>query len=319
MPRTITLFTVWVSSPSDTQDERNCLRQVIDNLNKQVASKLDLMLELQTWEALLQSSSSRSPQETINASVNENDIFVGILRNRLGMPLPTSFGNLTGTEYEFKVALDSFRQTGVPRVLIYVSNGPIGVDNVAALDQLRRLSEFRRSLRTEGFFRDFGDKEEFARQVHQDIARFLADWASRCKTSSPDTTSVFISYVREDSELITSLASQFAVVGIRPWYDTSQLTGGDDWVKKIADAIEEAHVFLLVASQSTLNSRWVRREVEFADRKSKPIIPVEVGQVQWPNWFELQLGSLQRLPLENSGNQGQVDKVVSAIRAARSA
>ena len=47
MPKTVTLFTVWVSSPADTQVERDCLRRVVADLNAEVASRLDVRLELQ--------------------------------------------------------------------------------------------------------------------------------------------------------------------------------------------------------------------------------------------------------------------------------
>lgn len=134
-------------------------------------------------------------------------------------------------------------------------------------------------LKEETILREFGDENEFAQEVQQDLARFLATWAAQHGTlSSQEPISVFISYARCDAELVTSLASHFAVVGIRPWYDTSHITGGDDWIKRIADAIEEAQIFLLVASPSTLNSKWVRREIDFAVNRGKQIIPVEVEQ-----------------------------------------
>jgi hypothetical protein len=231
MPKTITLFTVWVSSPGDTRDERDCLAGVVDDLNRQMASKLDLLLELQRWEDALPQSVT---QDRASAPLKENDVFVGILKNRLGTPLPPSFGSLTGTEYEFKLALDSFRRTGVPHILVYASSRPVAGGSIDVLDQQRRVDEFKRSLKADVPFREFRDGREFARQVYQDIAQFLASWASRRKLHAPDTPSVFISYSREDAELIASLASQLAVGGIRTWYDTSQLSGGDDWITKRA-------------------------------------------------------------------------------------
>ena len=320
MPRTVTIFTVWASSAGDAQKERNCLSDVVDTVNQEVAARLGLRLELKRWEDIVQPLPVVGQQQNFDTStpISENDIFVGILRNRFGTPLPEPYGKMRGLEYEFKVALDSFRRAGTPHVLIYASKAPVDVHSVN-LDQLRRLVEFKRSLMAETILHEFGDENEFAREVQQDLARFLAKWAAQHGTpSSPEPISIFISYARCDAELVTSLASHFAVAGIRPWYDTSQLTGGDDWVKRIADAIEEAHVFLLVASQSTLNSTWVRREIDFAVNRGKQIIPVEIGQVKWPNWFDLQLGSLQRLRLDNATSQAQVERLVSAIRAARS-
>ena len=46
----VTIFTVWVSAAGDAQEESGCLERVVETVNREVASKLGLMLELERWE-----------------------------------------------------------------------------------------------------------------------------------------------------------------------------------------------------------------------------------------------------------------------------
>ena len=116
------------------------MSDVIDTVNQEVAARLGLRLELKRWEDIVQPLPLVGHQQNfgISTSISENDVFVGILKNRFGTPLPEPYRNMTGLEYEFKVALDNFTRAGAPHVLIYASHAPVAVDSVN-LDQLRRL------------------------------------------------------------------------------------------------------------------------------------------------------------------------------------
>lgn len=307
MPRVITLFNVFVSSPADTAWERERLEKAIDRINAGVGSILDLRLQLQLWE-------NRANEAVGNAGVEvtENDIFVGILRHRLGTPIR---GGGSGTAEEIRAALQSFQQSGAPRVLLYFCSADVPVDAVEDFEQLRRLIEFKKELKEVGLPREYADVEEFGDTVEHDLTRFLADYAENAKRpTTGKKSSVFLSYERQDAEKIREIAGILATRGISTWYDTSKLTGGDDWVKRIAAAIEAADVIVLLASQPALDSKWVRRELEFADQCNKPIVPVVFDDVKWPNWFDLQFGRLQRLMFNDLGTTEAAQGILQAIR-----
>jgi hypothetical protein len=85
----------FISSPGDVAEERDRARQVVEHLRCRYAGQLDLKAVL--WEELpLQADMSF--QQGIDLVLSQEqgiDIAVFILWFRLGLPLPTRFGNQT--------------------------------------------------------------------------------------------------------------------------------------------------------------------------------------------------------------------------------
>ena len=84
------------------------------------------------------------------------------------------------------------------------------------------------------------------------------------------------------------------------------------WIDKISEAIETSNVLVFIASKDALSSKWVRRELKYADDKSLPIIPVVFGQVNWPRWYELQFGHFQKLVIDQD-TKG-ISLIVAAVK-----
>lgn len=72
---------------------------------------------------------------------------------------------------------------------------------------------------------------------------------------------VFISYSREDAICAGKVASKLAVSGYSFWQDVKRLRGGDNMLQRIFTAIEEADAFVVVWSENSQKSEWVKREV----------------------------------------------------------
>lgn len=128
---------------------------------------------------------------------------------------------------------------------------------------------------------------------------------------------VFISYARENSDFADLLSQQLEKNGIATWRDTEGIVGGQDWLKKIASAVESARAVLFILSDFSLNSEWVRNELEFADRKGVPIIPVEFASCELPGWFELQFGRIQRHQVDKDNIEESMQSLIKANNATR--
>ena len=75
---------------------------------------------------------------------------------------------------------------------------------------------------------------------------------------------VFISHASADDSFVRELRQALEALHIPVWVDSRNMRGGSKLALEIAQAIESARHVIVVLSPSTVNSRWVRREIEKA-------------------------------------------------------
>jgi len=123
---------------------------------------------------------------------------------------------------------------------------------------------------------------------------------------------VFISYSRKDSSFVKPLYDMFQQKDIPAWMDVEGVQGGDDWLSRIAAALKSSRLVAAIVSPHAFESKWFRRELEFADKRTIPILPIVVGNTEIHSWFELRFDALQRLdcdPESSASVKVVVDRV----------
>ena len=101
----VDLLKVFVASPGDVSEEREVVRDVIDDLNRSVASEKGLTLQVVGWETDARPGFGGDPQSLVNAQIADMtryDLFIGVLWDRFGTPTPRAG---SGTEEEFNRAV----------------------------------------------------------------------------------------------------------------------------------------------------------------------------------------------------------------------
>lgn len=126
------------------------------------------------------------------------------------------------------------------------------------------------------------------------------------------TARVFLSYSRANAKLATALASALQRNGIVVWRDVSGIPGGVQWRDSLVGAFGKSDALLLLMTPESLDSKWVRRELEFADGKSLPIMPIVTEAMPAPDWFALQFGGVQQHPV----NAADLDRSASDLALA---
>jgi hypothetical protein len=71
----------------------------------------------------------------------------------------------------------------------------------------------------------------------------------------------FISHASADDNFVQKLRTQLEESGLSVWVDSRKLRGGDKLAPEIENAIVQARHVIVVLSQKTINSSWVRREI----------------------------------------------------------
>jgi serine/threonine protein kinase len=124
--------------------------------------------------------------------------------------------------------------------------------------------------------------EVFAKALHHDSTRryssatvFSAALRDALSTARPYKTRVFISYRRESSRgWPTLFAGHLKQRGIQVFVDTQRVDQIGRFPERLRAEIRSCDVFVCLLGRSTLESDWVRQEIQLAHALSKPMIPV---------------------------------------------
>ena len=76
---------------------------------------------------------------------------------------------------------------------------------------------------------------------------------------------IFISYVREDTKEVKKIYTLINKMGYKPWMDTKEVLGGEEWWGFILKNIDESQLFISCISKcSLLKAGYFWRELDYA-------------------------------------------------------
>jgi Domain of unknown function (DUF4062) len=189
MTQTITLYKVFVASPSDVNEERGILDEIINELNLTLPKKYNIRLELLKWETHANPDIGESPQQIINEDIgNDYDIFIGILWSKFGTPTPNY---LSGTQEEFFKALQMYKdKPGLIKIMFYFKKADIPYDMIdtKSIDSIRSFKEDLTSKKT--LYWEYKSIDEFQSLIRIQLTRQILELDSLANTTSkPKSTS----------------------------------------------------------------------------------------------------------------------------------
>jgi len=120
-------------------------------------------------------------------------------------------------------------------------------------------------------------------------------------------TKVFISHSVHDIAMIRQFAQQLDINGFKPIIAEDIPEPGVKLTEKIQEKIREATVFLVILTEHSIRSEWVKKELAYAEQLQKPIIPLkeESIAVDFPiEWIEFS---------RNEKPEIVASKIISAI------
>ena len=95
---------------------------------------------------------------------------------------------------------------------------------------------------------------------------------------------VFISYSSKDIEFVRALNAVLLGSGIRPFFAEYDLAPGQE-LDALHDAIQQAHMLVVVWSEHARASDWVAQEVGMAMGAGKLVLPVVLDKSHSPPGF----------------------------------
>lgn len=112
---------------------------------------------------------------------------------------------------------------------------------------------------------------------------------------------IFISYKRNDKEKVFPIKDFIERnTGMKCWIDMDGIESDAQFADVIIKAINNAQVFLFMYSNSHTDiedyaNDWTIREINFAQKKNKRIVFVNIDKTPLTDWFELFFGSKQQV------------------------
>lgn len=99
---------------------------------------------------------------------------------------------------------------------------------------------------------------------------------------------IFISYSYQDKEFVEWLKSNLSGLGLEFWYDQQEINIGDSIKEKVNEGIQSSSAFILVLSSSSMNSDWVKYEMNSAlllnaIKKGITILPIKIDDSKVPS------------------------------------
>lgn len=124
----------------------------------------------------------------------------------------------------------------------------------------------------------------------------------------------FISYASADLPIVEKICAHLELRGIDCWMAPRDIMPGRDYAEEIIGGIEGAATTLLLLSEHSNQSMFVKREIERAVSKSKPVIPVRIQSVMPSASLEFFVSSAHWIDVWQEPIEPKMDLLASAIR-----
>lgn len=162
---------IFLASPTDLEEERKIVKDVVDRVNTIIGRKVDCHLELYGWEDT--SPCFSRPQDRINNDVDACDLFLGMLWQRWGEPTG-KFSS--GFEEEFRRVCERRKKTNSPEIWLFFKS--VEEDRLKDPgEQLSKVIKFKKEQeeKKELLFKEFKNPLDWERLIYDYLSGHLLD------------------------------------------------------------------------------------------------------------------------------------------------
>lgn len=173
MPTRKTVFRVLLSSPSDLPAERKIVENIVNEINEAHKSS-HYGLELICWE------NDVSPEIILDSgqkiidkvfAYDESDLLIGMFYNKVGTPV---LGTASGTIHEIDKAIQSYKEHGIPSVMIYFKKVSVklGETSKKQREEYMQVESKRKDYMKLGIVQQFESTRAFEKLCRKHILQF---------------------------------------------------------------------------------------------------------------------------------------------------
>ncbi|MEZ4709939.1 MAG: SUMF1/EgtB/PvdO family nonheme iron enzyme [Caldilineaceae bacterium] len=116
----------------------------------------------------------------------------------------------------------------------------------------------------------------------QQLVQDSRGWGLPTQTTAPPTTrhsppvtiDIFLSYSRQDAQIMQRIYADLRAAGFAVWIDEGLEPGTPHWQAAIEEAIRQARYMVVILTPSAKASPWVNNEIAYAQAHGRPVLPV---------------------------------------------
>ncbi|NEQ07181.1 MULTISPECIES: hypothetical protein [unclassified Moorena] len=193
MPQ-VELLKIFLASPSDVSRERDYVEEVVEEINRTTALSKGVRLEVVRSEKNAYPSFGQGGQAALNSQIGnmeEYELFVGIMWNRLGTPTPRAE---SGTVEEYERAVAAFEKDGKPDIWFYFREAGANL-NEEKLEQRGKVLAFKKKVQGRALTHDYEKPSDFRERFRQGLSLWLENTKANSlstvekKSSTPNSPS----------------------------------------------------------------------------------------------------------------------------------
>ena len=172
---------IFLASPSDVKKERSYVVEVINEINRTIASKgviLEVVSSEHTFPGYAQDGQSVLNKQI--GAMKEYDIFLGIMWSRAGTATPRAE---SGTIEEFQRAVRAKKNHNKPEIWFYFRKLEAHLETTEKLQQAQKVVAFKKKVQPKALIRDYNNPSHFRDLFRENLSRWLNERTN--KTSRP--------------------------------------------------------------------------------------------------------------------------------------
>lgn len=124
---------------------------------------------------------------------------------------------------------------------------------------------------------------------------------------------IFASYKREDFERIAPLLQVIHDAGYRVWYDKG-IPGSAEWAALLEERLKSCKLLLFFMSRESVESKYCRREIGYADSRNKPILSVRLEDAELKHGLDMTLSQYQMVDATAQGLTVEIERALKHQR-----
>lgn len=238
--------------------------------------------------------------EIIKSELNRASIMISILGN--------GFGWIPPGEYDSTLALEMYTALASPAMKLLVFQcSPFFKDQITEKElpcnqlksreiELEQMKLIRRIQHLGVPIITYDSLDDFKSKALSHLHKVLEE------TYYGKIGNVFISYSRKDIEVAERIRHILEGFRFNVWLDLVGIAAGEEWPKKLTEAIIECDVVLLLISQASVLSEYCLKEILFAKKKNKPIVALRLDSFSLPDKIEFMVGDIQQIQVPEDHN-----------------